>query len=746
MKKHAVLTKPQIAVIVFTLIAAILRIYLIDSLPPSAWWDEVWFALRAREIIQTGQFPVYFPTDFGGASAGPAYLAAFAQLLGFDTPWGGRITSALFGTLSIPLAYACLLELLAGGKVAEHGSSPPTLSGTPRLRFLPPFGEEVHNGKAVAASQSARALYVSQGRVGAYFTPIQQQWIAALTAIGLGYTLFYVTMGRVAMEIGYAPVTALFVIWQMARGIYRQKWTGWVLAGVVGGISQYNGLQVRFVLPLMLFFFILAFINTAPSNRIQMIKGGLMLAIPGILVCLPLIRFFYNNPEWFTARAAIVSDVGPGMRFETIQDMYRYNFRMITRVFFIEGSYDPKNGVPGVPLLDPIQAAGFIVGLGWCIYRIPRSTLARLLLIWLVWMCVPSLITEGAPNLGRMIGVAPPTAALIAIGWVTIHSFFRTKAISNSPGLDKSRQASPPPSGRRVVEDRVGAAVFLSTLVLLSGLYHTWRLFRSWPSVSNLREQFTADSVDTAELLLSRTQTQAVFSGDIPEETETPIIAFDFLFPGTEVRQLDLRKCLPVPHQRAVPTTYLLITDRNQITLPLLQDMYPNLEIQQSEIDLWDSTGTLLEIPAHASAPAPAVELDAEFGSGITLRGYEWSGPQVRAGESLFVTTYWHMLGDTDKDLTAFAHLGTGLTEDEPIIAQNDSAPCVGFYPTWRWLPGDQVPHGFALVIPEEAPPGTYPLSVGWYEWPSLTPLPLLSADEELPGERVVIGQVEVVE
>lgn len=658
----------QWIVLLATIVAAILRIYQFDTLPPSAWWDEIWYGLRARDILQTGQLVVHYETNFGGANSGPVYMTVLAHLLGFDTPWGGRIIPAFVGTLSIPLAYVTFKHLLT---YDNH-------------------------------------LMWSQERI---------TWTAALTAIVLSYTLFYTTIARIGMENPVAPGITLFVVWQMARAIDKSKWSGWILAGLVAGGTQYNGLHVRFMLPLLLVFFLLKFLTAHGRQRIWMLKGGVVFTILGVLTSLPLSLFFLNNPEWFTARAEIVSSVGPGARFETIQDMYRYNFRMITRVFFIEGSYDPKNGIPGMPLLDPIQAPGFLVGFIWLLLRGWRSAFMYFLLFWLVWMCMPSFLTEGAPNLGRMIGIAPPTGVLVAIGWVQIYEWVQQRSTNS-----------------------LVASTSLSLLVLASALYHTWLLFIEWPKVPNLREQFTAEPVDTAHLLLERAQQQPVFVGAIPE-MQTPIVAFDFLFPDTQVNWFDLRQCLPVPHQRSEPTTYLIVDGRDPETLPLLHALYPGLEVERSHIDLWQTTGVIATIPANNDAPAPQISASAQFEAGIMFRGFDWTGPQVAAGDVLLITTHWHATENISTDYTAFAHLGTGT----PLVAQRDSAPCLGLYPTSQWLPGDQVPDGFSLQIPADTPPGTYPLSVGWYEWPSLVPLSIIEGSDVLPGERLIIGEVEVV-
>ena len=55
------------------------------------------------------------------------------------------------------------------------------------------------------------------------------------------------------------------------------------------------------------------------------------------------------------------------------------------------------------------------LGMALSLLRFKRAEYA-LLLIWLIWMWVPSVLSNDAPNLHRMIGTTPAMAILIAVG------------------------------------------------------------------------------------------------------------------------------------------------------------------------------------------------------------------------------------------------------------------------------------------------------------------------------------------
>lgn len=660
-----------------TLWAAAARFYLLHALPPPAWFDEVWYALRAREIVEGGAWPAFYFTSFGGANAGPVYMTAFSQWLGFTGITSGRILPALTGTLSIPLAYACFRELLR--------------------------------------SETGR------------FTPGERRAIAALAAVVLAYTLFYVTIGRIGMENGVAPPTALFILWQMMRGL-RKKWSGWALAGLTAGLAQFNGLHARFILPLVAFVGLQAFLMARPAERRRVFFGGGLMVGLTLIAALPLLLFFVEYPEWFFGRASIVTRAGPGTPYPTLADMYRFNARVILRVFSIEGSYDPKNGIPGVPLLDVIQSVGFITGLGWSIWNLPRSALARTLLFWLALMTLPSFLTEGAPNLGRMIGIAPPTAGLVSLGWVLIAGGARARLLAKkSPG-------------------KWSAALTVLAALLLTGswAWHTVNLFVRWPEVPNLAEQFTAAPVELAEEMLARAGDEPAFVEFLPE-AEDDIAAFEYLLRDSAVARMDFRKCLPLPYENETRVSYLVLSGRDLETVDKLLALYPEARTPVRDADLFQTTGTLVEVPAGAAIPLPDNAVFAQFDHGIRLLGYRLSGETFAPGETLFLTVYWHAGERVPEDLTAFTHVGTGL-DAQPLVTQRDGQPCLGFYPTSQWRPGLVIEDSFAIQIPADAPPGEYDLAFGWYSYPSLTRLPLLEADHALPDDRAIGGQITVID
>ena len=151
---------------------------------------------------------------------------------------------------------------------------------------------------------------------------------------------------------------------------------------------------------------------------------------------------------------------------------------------------------------------------------------------------------------------------------------------------------------------------------------------------------------------------------------------------------------------------------------------------------------------AAAASPAPAVPnaVDYRLGEQAALVGYEVNGGKVPAvlkpGDSLRLVLYWRALAKLDRDYTVFVHL-----EDQAqrIWGQKDSEPRAGNYPTSLWDAGEIVRDERDLIVAPDAPPGAYELAVGLYLVDSGERLLVTTAEGRPLGDRLVLGQVQVV-
>ncbi|MGQ9676445.1 MAG: hypothetical protein ACUVX1_12355 [Chloroflexota bacterium] len=95
----------------------------------------------------------------------------------------------------------------------------------------------------------------------------------------------------------------------------------------------------------------------------------------------------------------------------------------------------------------------------------------------------------------------------------------------------------------------------------------------------------------------------------------------------------------------------------------------------------------------------------------VELLGYDLSSSEVRPGDVLRVTLHWRG-GEPKEDYTVFVHL---MNEAGQLVAQVDSQPGNGAYPTSIWDKDEYVRDEHFLSTPRDLPEGDYTLVVGMY-------------------------------
>lgn len=157
----------------------------------------------------------------------------------------------------------------------------------------------------------------------------------------------------------------------------------------------------------------------------------------------------------------------------------------------------------------------------------------------------------------------------------------------------------------------------------------------------------------------------------------------------------------------------------------------------------------LIYEPTMVSLDEVQFPVDAGVGEAILLRGYncdqcqsEDSGPlSVRPGITMHVTLYWEAIDYIQTPYSVYIHL---LDESGGIIAQLDSAPQGGDFPTQEWMPGDIIADPYSIVIPADTQPGEYTMIVGMYDPATGERLPVTDGHGSYLGDHVAVARLAV--
>lgn len=182
------------------------------------------------------------------------------------------------------------------------------------------------------------------------------------------------------------------------------------------------------------------------------------------------------------------------------------------------------------------------------------------------------------------------------------------------------------------------------------------------------------------------------------------------------------------------------------------------LAVLDSQMEqVWAEDNALLYRTRPDRVPLPTepdVLTNAILGSVIELKGFTLqfahrqpddadSGTTTRTPASgpdmpeLKLTLFWQPLTTLPVDYTTFLHL---RNRDGATVAQRDSQPLDGAYPTSYWQAGETIIDPMTLPLPDTLPAGSYTLVAGLYQLETMERLPVANAPS---GENsIILGEI----
>lgn len=357
---------PWLALI--TLLAAVLRFYRLDVLPPGLWFDEAWISLQARQVQASGDLQVYFASGEGGIAALFVYLTGLARILTQNDPLAIRYAAAAVGVLTTALTFFALRAIL---QLDDEQARP-------------------------------------------------RNFTALLGALVFAIAFPNVLLHRVGFESMLPAPAGALALWAFAQSQHTRRARFDVLCGLALGLAQYTYSAAR-LLPFVVAGAAawLAWRSGDWKAQVWPLGRSLLIALG---VFLPLGLYFVQNPEIFAQRAILTSynTLGPGATSAPLAVLTNLLRTLVG--FSLPGFGDalPRHNLPGRPLFDAFLSLLFWLGVVWLVLHPHRSS--AILGIWGGVMLLPVILTDGAPTFPRMLGAMPALAGWCAVGGT---AFFR---------------------------------------------------------------------------------------------------------------------------------------------------------------------------------------------------------------------------------------------------------------------------------------------------------------------------------
>lgn len=384
---------------VVTMLGALARFHALGTAPSGLWYDEAIYGLDAVDVMRWVRWPIFFDTE--GHMREPLYMYLLAPAMWMVEALGGRgvdsVTirgvSALIGTATIPALWWAVREM-AGPRAAALA-----------IAFLAPMRWHVH-------------------------------------------------FSRCAFRVILSPLAAVVCAGALARAVRLRTWASAIIAGALAGASLYTYLSMRlYVVALLGGALVAAWMVWRDEGRaagiaaLRRVGAGVLATL---LVVAPLVVHFVNNPDHFTGRQDEVSLFDDGRGGWSRLAMQA---RDVALMGAVRGDHEAKHNIPGrpafaqsfiwstepdqtaaawrdmaelglapddphgtgVPTFDAITGAVFYVGLLMMIVGAARGAWCdRFALMWLGLGAAASVLSFGAPNLLRLLLLAPLAAWALA--------------------------------------------------------------------------------------------------------------------------------------------------------------------------------------------------------------------------------------------------------------------------------------------------------------------------------------------
>ncbi len=146
--------------------------------------------------------------------------------------------------------------------------------------------------------------------------------------------------------------------------------------------------------------------------------------------------------------------------------------------------------------------------------------------------------------------------------------------------------------------------------------------------------------------------------------------------------------------------------------------------------------------PRRVDAASISQPLKVNFAGEIELLGAEIDRGSAEPGDPIQVTLYWRAVQPIDRSYVEFVH----LSDDQGIIvAQRDTWPGRGMYPTTLWKPGEVFADTLDVYVPEGAyAPNNATLRVGLYEQDGPRLNAIDAQGEAIEDDAVSIGVMKI--
>lgn len=379
------------------MIAAILRLWGLGTIPPSPDWDEVALGYNAYSIMQTGRdeygkvFPVVLQSFDDYKPAFYAYsIIPFIPF--FDVSiLAVRLPSAVFGILTVLATYFLAFELFKRKDIALV---------TTFLLAISPW----HIQFSRVAFETNTGLAFNVFAVLFFLKGMKKPWFLTLSAISFVLGIYVYQSEKV-----FAPLLGLALILIYRKELFALS-KKYLISAVLIGI----------VLAAPMLYYI-----ATDKNALLRAKGVSIFSEPTTLLKKSQINLLYDKNT-----GNILGEIFDNRRVVFAKEiaanyLVHYNLNWL----FITGDLK-RHHAPGMGNLYLWELPFLLIGLYVLLFSSFSKKTKLLIFAWFLLAPIPASITTGVPHAVRTLNFLPTFQLFIAVGLVTVYQYvFKNKIL-----------------------------------------------------------------------------------------------------------------------------------------------------------------------------------------------------------------------------------------------------------------------------------------------------------------------------
>ena len=430
--------------IVIILLAALLRLYKLGSVPPSLYWDEASLGYNAYSILKTAkdEHGKFLPiTNFAayGDYKPPLYIYATVPSIAIFglNEFAIRFPSAFFGILTVLLSYLLTRKIFNHNALGDASGGPPPSAHS---------GQEDFFSNVKVWEKRGRRAGEARGRTQSNLSEDKAEIIALLAAFFLAISPWHLQLSRGAFEGNMALFFSTLGVYLFLKFVTdKPMYIFFSFLSYLAAIYTFTG--QRLFVPFIAILLIVLFRNEIIKNS----KIVIVSAIISFILFWPLLIFATQTLEGRLRfeEVTMFKDLEPIDRARNYQKWDNFsslsslihNRRLIyTREYlinyfdafnpsflFTKGDYNPRFSTQEVGQLYIVDLLIVLAGIYFLFVK--RQKYSLLLIGWLLISPLGPATARETPHALRMVHILPTFQIIAAFGFYSLYQFIKAKRL-----------------------------------------------------------------------------------------------------------------------------------------------------------------------------------------------------------------------------------------------------------------------------------------------------------------------------